>query len=82
MINEGLFYGVFISVCMLVLIFISKFILANIMQHILRFIIVNNNIPLLPCIGMTLLNIIVCVVVIVVSGRELLKKNIIDEIRG
>jgi len=52
------------------------------MQHILRFIIVNNNIPLLPCIGMTLLNIIVCVVVIVVSGRELLKKNIIDEIRG
>ena len=82
LISEGLFYGVFTSVCMLVLIFISKFILANIMQHILRFIIVNNNIPLLPCIGMTLLNIIVCVVVIVVSGRELLKKNIIDEIRG
>ncbi len=82
LINEGLFYGVFTSVCMLVLIFISKFILANIMQHILRFIIVNNNIPLLPCVGMTLLNIIVCVVVIVVSGRELLKKNIIDEIRG
>lgn len=82
LINEGLLYGVFTSVCMLVLIFISKFILANIMQHILRFIIVNQNIPLLPCIGMTLLNIIVCLVVIVVSGRELLKKSIIDEIRG
>ena len=39
LISEGLFYGVFTSVCMLVLIFISKFILANIMQHILRFII-------------------------------------------
>lgn len=82
LINEGLFYGVFTSACMLVLIFISKFVLANMMQHILRFIIVNNNIPFLPCIGMTLLNIVVCVVVIVVSGRELLKKNIIDEIRG
>lgn len=82
LINQGLFYGVFTSACMLVLIFISKFILASIMQHILRFIIVNNNIPLLPCIGMALLNIIVCVAVIAVSGRELLKKNIIDEIRG
>lgn len=82
LIGEGLFYGVFTSACMILLIFISKFILANIMQHILRFIIVNNNIPFLPCIGMVLLNVIVCIVVIVVSGRELLKKNIIDEIRG
>lgn len=82
LISEGLFYGVFTSACMLILIFISKFVLANIMQHILRFIIVNNNIPFLPCIGMVLLNIVVCVAVIIVSGRELLKKNIIDEIRG
>ena len=82
LINEGLFYGVCTSACMLVLIFISKFILANIMQHLLRFIIVNHNIPLFPCIGMTLLNIIVCVAVMVVSGRELLKKHIIDEIKG
>ncbi len=82
LVNEGLFYGIFTSACMLVLIFISKFILANIMQHVLRFIIVNHNIPLLPCIGMALLNIMVCVVVTVMSGRELLKKNIINEIRG
>lgn len=82
LINEGLFYGIFTSACMLALIFISKIILANIMQHVLRFIIVNHNIPLLPCIGMALLNIIVCVVVMIVSGKELWKKNIIDEIKG
>lgn len=81
LIGQGLFYGVVTSACMLVLIFISKLILAGIMQHVLRFVIVNHNIPLLPCAGMVLLNMIVCVAVMVVSGRELWKKQIIDEIR-
>lgn len=80
LINEGLFYGIITSACMLVLIFISKILLAYMMQHILRFIIVNHNVPLLPCMGMVLLNVIVCVLVMVMSGRELWKKNLIEEI--
>lgn len=81
LIREGVFYGTFTSICMVILVLVCKSILSGIMQHVLRFIIVNNNVPLIPCLIMVLVNITVCVLVMFLSGRELLRKNIVEEIR-
>jgi len=80
--REGFFYGTASSICMILLTVIFQKILSGIMQHVVRYIIVNNNVPLLPCLIMIFVNIIVCVLVMLLSGRELLHKNIVDEIRG
>lgn len=81
LIREGMFYGIVTSVCMAMLVLISKAVLAGMMQHILRYVIVDQNIPLFPCLGMILVNIAVCVAVMLASGKELWKKNIIEELK-
>lgn len=79
--KEGLFYGISASVCMLVQTLIYQRILAGVMQHIIRYIIVNHNIELLPCIFMVLVNVVVCVLAMLLSGRELLQKAIVEELK-
>lgn len=79
--KEGFFYGMATSICMVVLTVICQKILAGIMQHVVRYIIVNNNVPMLPFLIMIFINVIVCVLVMLLSGRELLHENIVDEIK-
>lgn len=79
--KEGFFYGMATSISMLVLTVICQKVLAGIMQHVVRYIIVNNNVPILPFLIMVFINITVCVLVMLLSGRELLHENIVDEIK-
>ncbi len=81
LIKEGFFYGMATSISMIVLTVICQKILAGIMQHVVRYIIVNNNVPILPFLIMIFINVIVCVLIMLLSCRELLHANIVDEIK-
>lgn len=81
LIGEGFFYGISASVCMLLITMVCRKILAGVMQHIIRYIIVNNNMALLPCVFMVSVNIVVCVLAMFLSGRELLQETVVEELR-
>lgn len=82
LIRQGLFYGLVASACMLLLTIICQAVLAEILQHIVRYVIVSQNIPLLPCLLMMCVNTVACVVVMLVSGNGLLRRNVVDELKG
>ena len=81
LLKEGLFYGMATNIVMILFTLICQKILAGVMQHVVRYIIVSHNLPLLPCLSMILVNIAVCVLVMVLSGSRLLHGTIVDEIR-
>ncbi|MCI9597949.1 MAG: ABC transporter permease [Firmicutes bacterium] len=82
LIRQGLFYGLAASACMILLTIICKAVLAEILQHIIRYIIVSQNIPLFPCLIMMCVNTAVCVTVMLVAGNGLLRRNVVEELKG
>lgn len=80
--GQGVLYGIAASACMLLLTIVCQAVLAQILQHIVRYVIVSKTVPLEVCFIMMLVNTGVCVMMMLLSGQELLKKNVMDELRG
>lgn len=82
LVRQGAFYGITSSIVMLVLTLLCQGVLAAIMQHVIRYIIVSTGISLVACIAMALWNTVVCILAMVCCGQELLREHVVDEIRG
>lgn len=82
LVRQGLFYGLAASACMLLLTIVCQAVLAEILQHIVRYIIVNANLPLLPCLIMMCVNTAACVIMMLVSGNGLLRQKVVDALKG
>ncbi|MDE6568168.1 MAG: ABC transporter permease, partial [Lachnospiraceae bacterium] len=81
LVRQGAMYGMISSIVMLIVTLLCQGVLAGIMQHVIRYIIVSRGISLVSCIGMALWNSVVCILAMVCCGQELLREYVVDEIR-
>lgn len=80
LVKEGLCYGACSGVFMAVLYGIVQKALYYALQHVFLYLHANANLPLLPLIGMVVLNLGICIGAMLLAGNEVLDGNIIDEI--
>lgn len=80
LISEGIRYGVFTSIFMAAVYFVVHQIAYYMMIKVFLYIIAEKNIMLLPCIIMSAVNILICIISVIVAGRSILKEDIITEI--
>ncbi len=81
LVTQGLFYGLCASGSMLLLTLLCQRILEGILQHVVRYIIVSQAIPWIPCFAMAAINTATCTLAVMACGKELLHENIIEEIK-
>jgi len=79
--KEGVRYGSYKSLVMTALFLVLQRILASIMQHVLKYIIVDQSIDFVVYLLMIMVNIVVCVSGMMFLGKGMLQENIIEEIR-
>lgn len=80
LIREGIRYGIYTSVLMMILYGAVHYILRYVMNHVFLYIIVENNIMLSQCILMAGINILICTVTVILAGNEILREDIVKEI--
>ena len=81
LIAQGALYGLGASAFMMALLLLCQSVLGSVLQHVIRYIIVNNNISLFSCAAITMANMAVCILAMLACGKELLKETIVDEIK-
>ncbi|EGB92979.1 FtsX-like permease family protein [Clostridium sp. D5] len=81
LVKEGIRYGVYSSLVMAVLYLIVQKILYYFMIHVYLYLHPKASMSPLPILGMALVNILICVAAVLISGQAVLKEQIIREIR-
>lgn len=80
LVKEGLCYGACSGLFMAILYGMVQKVLYYALQHVFLYLHANAGLPLLPLIGMAVLNLGICVGAMLLAGNEVLDGNIIDEI--
>ncbi len=80
LVKEGLCYGACSGLFMAILYGMVQKVLYYALQHVFLYLHANAGLPLLPLIGMVVLNLGICVGAMLLAGNEVLNGNIIDEI--
>lgn len=80
LIREGIRYGIYTSVLMMILYGAVHYILRYVMNHVFLYIIVENNLMLPQCFLMVCINILICTVTVILAGNEILREDIVKEI--
>lgn len=80
--KEGLRYGIYSSLVMLFVYFIVQKILYYFMMHIYLYLHPKAFISWIPLTVMIVVNIVICITAVLVSGREVLRQQVIEEIRA
>lgn len=81
LIKEGLRYGVYSGLVLTIFYMIVQKVLYYFMVHVYLYLHPTGFISWLPFVSVVTLNIVICILVVLVSGRTVLKEEIIDEIR-
>ena len=81
LIKEGLRYGLYSGLVLTILYMIVQKVLYYFMAHVYLYLHPSGFISWLPFVSVLTLNIVICILVVLVSGRTVLKEEIIDEIR-
>lgn len=81
LISEGVRYGIYTSIFMSVVYFAAHEIAHYMMIKVFLYIIAERNIMLMPCLIMSAVNIVICIISVIMAGRNILKEDIITEIR-
>lgn len=80
LVKEGFCYGICSGLFMAVLYLVVHKVLYYGLQHVFLYLHANANLPLLPLLGMVVLNLVICITAMLWAGKEVLDGNIIDEI--
>lgn len=80
LISEGVRYGIYTSILMMAVYFAVHQVIHYMMVHLFLYIIAESDILLVPCLIMAAVNIFVCIVSVIMAGREVLKEDIISGI--
>ena len=81
LLKEGLRYGVYSGIFMILLYLVVQKILYYAMVHVFLYLHPGTSLSILPILLMSGLNLLICLGAVLYSGREILLENIIDEIR-
>lgn len=81
LVKEGIRYGVYSGIFMLIVYLVVQKILYYALLHVFLYLHSQPGLSLLPMILMAVVNLLICVAAVLYSGREILRENIIDEIR-
>lgn len=79
--KEGLRYGIYSSLAMTIMYFFVQKMLYYFMLHVYLYLHPQGMISPAPYAAMVILNLVICVSAVLVSGRSILKQQIIEEIR-
>lgn len=79
--KEGLRYGIYSSLAMMIMYFFVQKMLYYFMLHVYFYLHPQGMISPAPYAAMVILNLVICVSAVLVSGRSILKQQIIEEIR-
>lgn len=80
LVKEGLRYGMYSSAVMLILYMIVQKILYYFMVKVYLYIHPQTQLSIIPLVIMTGINIVICTAAVLISGQQVLKEQIIDEI--
>lgn len=80
LISEGIRYGICTSIFMAAVYLAVHEAAYYMMVKVFLYIIAEKNIMLLPCLIMSALNILICIISVTMAGRSILKEDIITEI--
>ena len=81
LVKEGLRYGIYSSLVMILAYLVLQKFLYYFVTHILLYLHPNGTLPLLQILGMAGINILICIAAVLISGQSVLRQQIIDEIR-
>lgn len=82
LVKEGVRYGVYSGVVMIAGYVLVRRFLYYLMVHSYRYLHPDYQLPVLFVLGMAAVNILLCIAAVMIAGQEVLKDNIIKEIRG
>ena len=81
LVMEGIRYGLYTSILMTVLYLVVHKVLEFMMRRVFLVIVITGDIMPVNCLIMSAVNVLLCVLAVVMAGRELLKESIISEIK-
>lgn len=81
LLKEGLRYGIYATIVMIVIYLAVQKILYYFMIHVYLYLHPKTEVPIIPIFLMAAVNIVICVSAVLISGQSVLKEQIIEEIR-
>ncbi len=81
LLKEGLRYGVYSSIVMVVLYLVVQKVLYYFMTHVFLYLHPKSEIQIVPVLIMSLVNLSICAAAVLISGQSVLKEQVVDVIR-
>lgn len=78
---EGVRYGIYTSLFMVVMYLIVHRILNFVMKKVFLYVVISGDLMIGNCLIMLAVNIVLCIFAVILAGRELLKENIIAQVK-